>query len=129
MTMGRRAPIRHRLITILLSGALVSALLVVALFRLLNVSLQHRIERTRDGVLEAVSELTTGARGLSDPAPGGVIGMRAGVVRDLRGDPARRGLPAAWAPMVEGALQRATPEPAWSSAELPTGRLVFAAAL
>jgi signal transduction histidine kinase len=127
--MGKRAPIRHRLITILLSGAIVSALLVGALFRLLNVSLQHRIDRTRDGVLEAVSELTTGARSLSDPAPGGVIGMRAGVVRDLAADPVLHGLPAAWAPMVEDALHRATAEPAWSSAELSTGTLVFASAL
>jgi signal transduction histidine kinase len=126
--MGKRAPIRHRLITILLFGAIVSALLVVSLFRLLSVSLQHRVERTREGVVEVVSELATGARALSEPAPGGVVGMRAGVVRDgVGGQP--HGLPAPWAPLIEGALSRASAEPAWSSAELATGTLVYAAAL
>ena len=102
-----------------------SALLVAALFRLLNVSLQHRIERTHDAVLEVVTELASGARSLSDPAPGGVVGMRAGMLRGA----SPHGLPESWRPSLEGALARAGAEPAWSSAEVPAGTLVYATAL
>jgi signal transduction histidine kinase len=123
--MGKRTPIRHRLLTILLFGAIVSALLVGALFRLLNVSLQHRIDRTREGVLEAVAEIGAGSRSLSEPAPGGVVGMRAGLVRD---EPPH-GLPADWTPVIRSALALATPAPRAAQAELATGTLVFATSL
>ena len=102
-----------------------SALLVAALFRLLNVSLQHRIERTHDAVLEVVTELASGARALSDPAPGGVVGMRAGMVRGQ----SPHGLPGPWRPSLEGALARTGAAPAGASVELPTGTLVYATAL
>jgi signal transduction histidine kinase len=122
--MGKRTPIRHRLLTILLFGAIVSALLVGALFRLLNVSLQHRIDRTREGVLEAVTEIGAGSRTLSETAPGGVVGMRAGIVRGE----APRGLPPDWTPLIGSALAQAGREPRVSQAELATGTLVFATA-
>jgi signal transduction histidine kinase len=124
-SMGRRAPIRHRLLTILLFGAIVSALLVGALFRLLNVSEEHRIERTREGVLEAVTELASGARSVSDAAPGGVVGMRAGIVADE----APHGLPSPWLPSIDAALRHATAQPEAARTELPSGTLVYAAAL
>lgn len=120
--MGKRAPIRHRLLTILLFGAIVSALLVGALFRLLSVSTQHRIDRTRDGVLEAVTEIAGGTRTLSETAPGGVVGMRAGIVRD---EPPR-GLPPDWVPVIGAALDGAGGAPAVSQSELATGTLVYA---
>jgi signal transduction histidine kinase len=122
--MGRRAPIRHRLLTILLFGAIVSALLVGALFRLLSVSTQHRIDRTRDGVLEAVTEIAAGRRTLSETAPGGVVGMRAGIVRD---EPPR-GLPPDWLPVISTALAQVGSEATVSEAALATGTLVYATA-
>lgn len=124
--MGKRTLIRHRLLTILLLGAIVSALLVGALFRLLSVSTQHRIDRTRDGVLEAVTEISAGLRTLSDPAPGGVVGMRAGIVPESSREAAPRGVPAAWTAVIHTALAQATREPQSSRAELASGTLVVA---
>jgi signal transduction histidine kinase len=96
-----RPLIRHRLLTILLLGAIVSALSVGALARLLTVSTQHRIERAREEVNELLLRLAHEAGALSDPAPGNVVGMRAG----LSDGHTPLSAPARWRPELERALR------------------------
>ena len=96
-----RSPIRHRLLTILLLGAIVSALSVGALARLLSVSTQHRIERARDEVSELLLRLARDDKALSNPAPGNVVGMRAG----LSDGGSQLSAPATWTPELERALR------------------------
>ena len=55
--MGKSKGIRHRLLTILLLGAIVSALSVSALIHLLTTTTRQRVERAREGVMEEVARL------------------------------------------------------------------------
>ncbi|MGC4092923.1 MAG: ATP-binding protein [Polyangiaceae bacterium] len=98
--MAARPPIRHRLLTILLLGALVSALSVAALARLLTVSTQHRIERASEEVRQLLVQLSADRDAMSRPAPGNVVGMRAGL---LQGG-VRPIAPSHWLPEIERAL-------------------------
>jgi signal transduction histidine kinase len=74
--------IRHRLLTILLLGAIVSALSVSALIHLLTTTTRQRVERAREGVTEEVTRLVQDPRRLVEGPANSVVGMRAGVWAD-----------------------------------------------
>ncbi|HET9930059.1 MAG TPA: ATP-binding protein [Polyangiaceae bacterium] len=114
--------IRHRLLTILLLGAIVSALSVGALARLLTVSTQHRIERAREEVNELLSRLAQDGTALSDPAPGNVVGMRAG----LSDGRTPLSAPGRWRPELERALKEsASTNPRTKQVALESSNLVL----
>jgi signal transduction histidine kinase len=121
---GERLLIRHRLLTILLLGALVSALSVGALARLLTVSTAHRVERARDEVLEEVERLVREPAALREAAPGGVVGMRAGIQRGAE----PRELPPSWVSAVARALRehRGQSGARWSAIERGSSTFVVA---
>jgi signal transduction histidine kinase len=106
----------------LLLGAIVSALSVGALARLLSVSTQHRVERAREEVSELLLRLAHDEAALSNPAPGNVVGMRAG----LHDRGARFSAPVTWRPELERALREpASPTPRTIQVPLPTSTLVI----
>jgi signal transduction histidine kinase len=76
---GKSKGIRHRILTILLLGAIVSALSVSALIHLLTTTTRQRVERARDGVTEEVTRLSQDPRRLVEGPANAVVGMRAGV--------------------------------------------------
>ena len=76
--MGKSKGIRHRLLTILLLGAIVSALSVSALIHLLTTTTRQRVERAREGVMEEVARLSRDPRRLVEGPANAVVGMRGG---------------------------------------------------
>jgi signal transduction histidine kinase len=75
---GKSQGIRHRILTILLLGAIVSALSVSALIHLLTTTTRQRVERARDGVTEEVERLAHDPRRLVEEPATAVVGMRGG---------------------------------------------------
>jgi signal transduction histidine kinase len=124
-----RSPIRHRLLTILVLGAFVSALSVAALARLLSVSTQHRIDRAREQVLEQLERLARSSSALNETAPGNVVGMRAGFARDAHA-PAPNGIPTTWANALAKVLAENTSAdaPRATKADLVNSTLVIGTA-
>ncbi|HEX7671071.1 MAG TPA: hypothetical protein VF395_15860, partial [Polyangiaceae bacterium] len=100
--MGKSRGIRHRLLTILLLGVIVSALSLAALIHLLSTTTHQRVERARDAMSEELGRLASDPRRLTEPAPFSVVGMRGG--RTNVGErPATA--PSAWAPFVTETLR------------------------
>jgi signal transduction histidine kinase len=67
--------IRNRMLTVVLLGALTSALSLVALWRVLSITTAQRLERARDVAQEEIDRLVSG----SGENPGAtLVGMRAG---------------------------------------------------
>ncbi|HEY2516154.1 MAG TPA: hypothetical protein VGI39_35025, partial [Polyangiaceae bacterium] len=59
--------IRHRLLTILLLGALTSALSLAALVLLLTTTTKQRVERVHEGVAEEVDKIAHAAAPIAEP--------------------------------------------------------------
>jgi signal transduction histidine kinase len=118
--------IRHRLLTILLLGAIVSALSVSALIHLLTTTTRQRVERARDGVTEEVSRLARDRRRLVEEPANAVVGMRAGI---LATDTDADALLESWRKPILStiALGRASPGVATRSLPLGDSTLVVAA--
>jgi signal transduction histidine kinase len=123
---GKSKGIRHRLLTILLLGAIVSALSVSALIHLLTTTTRQRVERAREGVTEEVTRLASDPRRLVEQPANSVVGMRGGA---LAGDGDAVALPPAWRGPILRTIARArtTPELVTSSAVLGDSTLVLAA--
>jgi signal transduction histidine kinase len=91
---AKRKGIRHRLLTILLLGVLVSGLSLAALVHLLSTTTRQRAERARESVMEELARLSEDPRLLSEPPAAAIVGMRGGV---FDGAKSPEGLPRAWA--------------------------------
>jgi signal transduction histidine kinase len=78
---GKSKGIRHRLLTILVLGVIVSGLSLAALIHLLTTSTRQRVDRARDAISEEVTRIAQDPRRLEETAPFSVVGMRGGVVR------------------------------------------------
>src|SRR6202040_2368550 len=76
--------IRHRLLTILLLGALTSALTLAALVQLLSTTTKQRVERVHDGVAEEVDKIARNPASVDQPYTTW-IGMRGGTWTESRG--------------------------------------------
>jgi hypothetical protein len=77
---GKSNGIRHRLLTILLLGAIVSALTLTALIHLLTTTTRQRVDRAREVVTEEVSRLARDPRRVVEEPAIAVVGMRGGTV-------------------------------------------------
>ena len=118
--------IRHRLLTILLLGVIVSALSLTALVHLLTTSTRQRVERARDAVTEEVDRFARDPRAFLDPPNVGIVGMRGGI---WDGKVAPDGMPPAWIESVRDALGNSGSERGRVVVEAPLGdsTLVIAA--
>jgi signal transduction histidine kinase len=70
--------IRHRLVTIILLGALTWTLSVFALVQLLSTSTANRVERARDAMVDELSRLAETPSRAEDRTPTTLIGLHAG---------------------------------------------------
>ena len=77
--MAKTEGIRHRLLSILLLGVLVSGLSLVALIHLLTTTTRQRIERAREAVIEEVDRLAKDPHFATEPPVVTIIGIRGGV--------------------------------------------------
>jgi signal transduction histidine kinase len=112
-----RNNIRHRLISIVLLGIVLSALSLIALVRVLSVTNEQRLERGRDAVREEVERLA--ARHALDGTT--MIGLRAGIAPS-----AIAALPEGWQLPVQNvrAQSLATHMPALGEAKVEHGTLI-----
>jgi len=117
--------IRHRLLTILVLGVLVSGLSLAALVHLLSTTTRNRVERAREAVLEEVAELTIDPHTVTEPPVSAIIGMRGGTWNEAR---APRSIPSAWVPAIRRAIgeSRETRQPAALDVALDSSTLVVA---
>ncbi|MEP6655046.1 MAG: HAMP domain-containing sensor histidine kinase [Myxococcales bacterium] len=114
MSISRR--IRHRLVTVILLGVITSALSLVAMVRVISLTVGSRVERGRVGVNGELTRLIEAGPGaLKSPSRSGLIGVRGGFVPE-RQAPAvvsgtlmapPDGLPAAWRSAVERTIAAA----------------------
>jgi signal transduction histidine kinase len=127
MPVGKGKGIRHRLLTILLLGAIVSALSVSALIHLLTTTTHQRVERAREAVVEEALRLAHDPRRLAEPPATAVVGMRGG---SFRGESASSGMPDDWRePVRRVVLAAASHSAAPTTESFPVGEstLVVAA--
>jgi signal transduction histidine kinase len=89
------SPFRIRLLTIVLLGAVTSALSLIATFKVLSLTTAQRIERARDVTADALEHLSRGETPERGTAT--LIGMRGGTLPSLPP-------PAAWQPEIDAAL-------------------------
>jgi signal transduction histidine kinase len=120
-TVATKHAIRHRLITILLLGALTSALSLIALVRLYSVSTAQRVERARETVVETEQRMERDPGALATPSPSGFVGLRAGTWRRVGTGAPPDGLPADWAPQVRATLAQAAFTGARATSDAPLG--------
>jgi signal transduction histidine kinase len=93
--------IRNRMLTVVLLGALTSALSLVALWRVLSITTAQRLERARDVAQEELDRLVSG----SGENPGAtLVGMRAGELSAAAPPPPLP--PMAWRHAIEAARQQ-----------------------
>jgi signal transduction histidine kinase len=111
-----RNNIRHRLISIVVLGIVLSALSLIALVRILSVTTEQRLERGREVVREEVERLAE--RNLLEGTT--LIGLRAGRAAAVAA------LPDSWRPTVAAAVaqSRAQKAPALGEAPVDRGTLV-----
>jgi signal transduction histidine kinase len=124
---GKTRGIRHRLLTILLLGAIVSALSLSALVHLLSTTTHQRVERARDTAAEQALRLARDPRVIVQPAANAVVGMRGGIWQGS--SLSYQGLPTRWAVTVERAVRASEREhgPTTLDAPLDDSTLVVAA--
>lgn len=115
--MGKTRGIRHRLLTILLLGAIVSALSLSALVHLLSTTTRQRVERARDAVAEQAQRLAHNPGVIVEPPSNAVVGMRGGIW-PASVDSAE-GLPARWAEAIERAVRTSEHERAPVTLDVP----------
>jgi signal transduction histidine kinase len=85
-TVARTRGIRHRVLTVVVLGALTSALSLIALWRVLSITAATRIERAREVEHEELARMLAGG-----PDQGAaLIGMRGGSVESAQPPPAWR---------------------------------------
>jgi signal transduction histidine kinase len=123
---GKSNGIRHRLLTILLLGAIVSALTLTALIHLLTTTTHQRVDRAREVVTEEVRRLAADpGRVVEDPATA-VVGMRGGA---LAGPASGAAIPEKWRATVDTAVAatRAARKMTTDSAPVGDATLVVAA--
>lgn len=116
--------IRYRILTIVVVGAIMSALSLTALWKVLSLTTEGRIERARDGLrseLDRLSRATPSARkeALSVAPASALIGMRGGFFRTQDSD--LSGVPADWQATVMSALSQAQQRHAPAVMELRQG--------
>jgi signal transduction histidine kinase len=118
--------IRHRLVTIILLGALTWTLSVFALVQLLSTSTANRVERARDAIVEEVESLARTPGRVADRTPTTLVGLHAGV---WVGDDPPRSLSPQRRALVESAVReaRVANERVVHESTLPDGTLVVAA--
>ena len=123
---GKSKGIRHRLLTILLLGAIVSALSVTALIHLLSTTTHQRVERAREGVTEEVTRLAEDPRRIVEEPANAVVAMRGGT---WGSDADTMGLPPGWRDAVLGVVRksRATHALATGDGAMGDGAVVVAA--
>lgn len=114
--MAKSEGIRHRLLTILLLGVLVSALTLAALVHLLTTTTRQRVERAREAVTEELDRLAKDPRELGEPAPRSIVGMRGGTSKP---GSIPNGLPSAWQNAFAAADRTAATRGATASVDLP----------
>ncbi len=102
---AKKSGIRHRLLTILSLGVVVSALTLAALIHLLSTTMRHRVERASEAVTEEVERLARDPRLHGETAPFSIVGMRGGT-RTESGSDAYGKTPAEWVPAVEQAMRQ-----------------------
>jgi signal transduction histidine kinase len=126
--------IRHRVVTVILLGVITSALSLVALVRVISLSIGSRVERGRVGVLGEVARLAAATRpeAIDSPSRSGLVGLRGGFAVD--GEVPLTALPDDWrAPIrrtlltATGAVSAPNPSPIATETSLPGGTLVVAA--
>jgi signal transduction histidine kinase len=117
--------IRHRLLTILVLGVLVSGLSLAALVHLLSTTTRNRAERAREAALEEVAELAVDPHTITEPPVSAIIGMRGGTWNEAS---APRRIPSAWVPALRRAIgeSRETGQPATLDVTLDASTLVVA---
>jgi signal transduction histidine kinase len=96
------AGIRHRLLTIVILGVVVSALSVISLVQLLTTNTSQRIERARDALTEEVDRVARSPGELGEARAVQLVGMRAGVWDDA-GSPSA--LAPEWSDLVRSAVE------------------------
>ena len=92
--MARDQDIRGRLLTVVLLGALTSALSLVALVRVLSITTAQRLERARDATVEDLGRMAA-----DTSLSATLVGMRAGTL-------GVNAPPAEWSHAIDAALQR-----------------------
>jgi signal transduction histidine kinase len=102
--------IRHRLLTVILFGALTSALSLVALVRVLSVTTAQRLDRARDAVVDESEKLArvplAMRREVLATPTNSLVGLRAGTLAGSgRDTPEKIDAPAGWRPLVDDGLR------------------------
>jgi signal transduction histidine kinase len=110
--------IRHRLLTILLLGVIVSGLSLSALIHLLTTTTRQRVERARDAVAEEVDRLAQNPARLTESAPMSFVGMRGGILSDAGATSTPR-LPKEWAASVDETRRRSEANRARTTLDVP----------
>jgi signal transduction histidine kinase len=98
--MAKGRGIRQRLLTIVLLGAVTSALSLIALVKVLSITTAYRLERGREVLRDELDRAL--AAPAAEPTGTSLIGVRAGVISD--GAPAA---PAAWRAAIDRTLVEA----------------------
>jgi signal transduction histidine kinase len=126
--------IRHRLVTVILLGVITSALSLVALLRVISLSVGSRVERGRVSVLGEIVRLSEATRPeiVDSPSRSGLVGLRGGFAVD--GDIAQLTVPPDWRLPIQqtlaaarGAVSTPKPSPIVTETALPGGTLLVAA--
>ncbi len=104
--------IRYRILTIVVVGAVMSALSLLALWRVLSLTTEGRIERARDGLVTELELLARtspalGKEALATTPQSSLIGMRGGFWDGQHSESALYGLPQEWRSAVMSTLTQA----------------------